>query len=69
VFTSPLPSNERRDAYIDTDWREGFIKYAVKMGSVAMILVPSFITIGSDMQKSTGGIQRHRQDGDHKSLL
>jgi hypothetical protein len=37
------------------------MKYAVKMGSVAMIYIPSFIKIGSDIQKLTGGdMQTHR---------
>jgi hypothetical protein len=38
------------------------MKYAVEMGSDAMIYTPSFITIGS-------GIQTHRQQGDLISLL
>jgi hypothetical protein len=33
---------------------EGFIKYAVDVGSVATIHIPSFIKIGSDFQKSIG---------------
>jgi hypothetical protein len=36
-FTKPLPSNEKRNKCIDTDWWEGFMKYAVEMGSGAMI--------------------------------
>jgi hypothetical protein len=43
------------------------MKYAVEMGSCAMIYVPSFIKIGSGIQKLTGGI--HRQDKDRISLL
>jgi hypothetical protein len=35
------------------------MKYAVKMGSVAMIYIPSFIKIGSGIQKLIGGIHRH----------
>jgi hypothetical protein len=35
------------------------MKYTVEMGSVAMIYVPSFIKIGSGIQKLIGGIHRH----------
>jgi hypothetical protein len=46
------------------------MKYAVEMGSVAMIYIASFIKIGSDIQKLIGGIQQtHRQHGDRISLL
>jgi hypothetical protein len=45
-----------------TDWWEGFLKYAVEMGSVAMIYISSFIKIGSGIQK----FQSHRS---HKSSL
>jgi hypothetical protein len=31
------------------------MKYAVKMGSGGMLHIPSFINIGSGIQKSTGG--------------
>jgi hypothetical protein len=43
------------------------MKYAVKMGSGAMIHIPSFIKIGSGIQKLIGGI--HRQQRDLISLL
>jgi hypothetical protein len=33
------------------------MKYAVEMGSGAMIYIPSFIKIGSGIQKLRGGIQ------------
>jgi hypothetical protein len=33
--------------YRHTDYWEGFMKYAVEMGSVAMIHIPSFIKIGA----------------------
>jgi hypothetical protein len=33
---------------------DGFMKYAVEMGSGAMIYIPSFIKIGSDIQKLIG---------------
>jgi hypothetical protein len=36
-----LPSNDR-GTHIDKDWWEGFKKYAVEMGSGAMIYIPSF---------------------------
>jgi hypothetical protein len=35
------------------------MKHAVKMGSVAMTHIPSFIRIGSGIQKLTGGIKRY----------
>jgi hypothetical protein len=35
------------------------MKYAVEMGSSVMVYVPSFIKIGSDIQKVMGG--RHSQ--------
>jgi hypothetical protein len=41
-------------AYILTDWEE-FMKYAVEMGSDTMIFIPSFIKIGSSIQKLIGG--------------
>jgi hypothetical protein len=35
------------------------MKGAVEMGSGAMIYIPSFIKIGSGIQKLVGGIHRH----------
>jgi hypothetical protein len=32
-FTQPLPSNDRGYAYRYSDWWEGFMEYAVAMGS------------------------------------
>jgi hypothetical protein len=43
------------------------MKYTVEMGSGATIYMPSFINIGSAIQKLIGGI--HRQHGDRISLL
>jgi hypothetical protein len=43
------------------------MKYAVQMGSGAMIYIPSFIKIGSGVQRLIEGI--HRQQGDFISLL
>jgi hypothetical protein len=37
----------------------GFIKYAVEMGSDAMIYIPSFIKIGSGIQKPMWWMHRH----------
>jgi hypothetical protein len=48
----------------DTDWWEGFKKYAVEMGSGAMIYIPSFI-------KTSSGIQNlivHRHKGNNRAL-
>jgi hypothetical protein len=52
--------------YAITDWK-GFMKYAVEMGSGAMIYIPSLIKIGSAIQKLIGGI--HRQHSDRINLL
>jgi hypothetical protein len=40
------------------------MKYAAEMGPVAMIYIPSFIKIGSGIQKLLRGIQK--QDGELK---
>jgi hypothetical protein len=45
------------------------MKYTTEMGSGAMIYVPSFIQIGSGILRVIGGIQTHREDGDHMILL
>jgi hypothetical protein len=48
------------------------MKYAVEMGSGAMIYIPSFIKIGSDIQKLKRWdthTDTHRQQGDLISLL
>jgi hypothetical protein len=55
--------------YRHTDRWEGFMKYVTEMGSVAMINIPSFIKIGSGIQKLIGGGNTHKQDGDRISLL
>jgi hypothetical protein len=44
------------------------MKYAVLMGSGAMIYIPSYIKIGSAIQK-WGDAQTHRQKGERISLL
>jgi hypothetical protein len=65
-----LHSNDGRDTHTDTDWWEEFMKYAVEMGSGAMIYILSFIKIGSGIQKLIGeDTQTHRQHGDHINLL
>jgi hypothetical protein len=43
------------------------MKYAVEMGSDAVIYIPSFVKTGSAIQKLIVGI--HRQHGDRISLL
>jgi hypothetical protein len=48
------------------------MKYAVEMGSGAMIYIPSFIKIGSGIHRLMGGggnSQTHRQHGDHINQL
>jgi hypothetical protein len=52
--------------YIHKDWWEALTKYAVQMGSCAMIYLPNFIKIGSVIQKL---IHRHSQEGDRISLV
>jgi hypothetical protein len=49
---------------------EGFVKYAVEMGSIAMIYISSFSEIGSDTQKCIAGVtETHIQQEDRISLL
>jgi hypothetical protein len=45
--------------------------YAVEIGPGAMIYIPSFIKIGSGIQRllGGGGIRRHTEHGDLISLL
>jgi hypothetical protein len=45
------------------------MEYSGEMSSVAMIYVPSFINIGSAVQKLIEGKTHHRQHGDRISLL
>jgi hypothetical protein len=46
------------------------MKYADEMGSGTMIYIPSFIKIGSGIQKLIrGDSQTHRKNGNLKSLL
>jgi hypothetical protein len=42
-----------------TQVQHGFMKYAVQMGSGAMIYISCFRKIASSNQKLTGGIHRH----------
>jgi hypothetical protein len=60
VFTEPLPSNDSGDPHTNTHWREGFMKCTLEMGSGAMACIPSFIKIGSSIQKLMEvGIHKH----------
>jgi hypothetical protein len=65
VFTEPLPNNDRGRVHIKILSWEGFMKYAVEMGSGAIIYIyiyiytPSFIKIGSGIQKLTERIHRY----------
>jgi hypothetical protein len=45
--------------YIQTHRPMGFMKYAVEMGSGAMMYIPVSVRIGSGIQKLIGGIYRH----------
>jgi hypothetical protein len=47
---------QRQEGY--TDRWEGFMQYAIEMGSEAMIYIPSSINIVSGIQKLMGGIHR-----------
>jgi hypothetical protein len=48
----PLHCNDKQGhTYGYKDCWEEFMKYAVEMGSGAVIYTPSFINIGSDIQK------------------
>jgi hypothetical protein len=48
------------DTHTDiTDRGEGFMKYAVEMGSSAVKYIPSFIEISSGLQKLMGRIHIH----------
>jgi hypothetical protein len=58
VFTKPLPSNDKGD----TDKWEGFMKYAVEMGSGAIIYIPSFIKISSIIRRLIGEEIHRRRD-------
>jgi hypothetical protein len=55
VFTEPLSSNDRGYTYRHTDWWEGFMKYAVEIGSGALIYIQIFIKTGSSIQKLIRG--------------
>jgi hypothetical protein len=45
AFTEPLPSNDRKDTHT---------QFVVETSSGAMIYIPSFIKIGSGIQKLIG---------------
>jgi hypothetical protein len=66
VFTEPLPSNDR-----GIHIQRVFKKYAVEMGSGAMVYVRSFIETGSGIQQFIWRINSHTgaQPGDLISLL
>jgi hypothetical protein len=69
VFTELLPSSERRNVIYwafalpnndkglpHTDWREGYMKHAVEMGSGAVMYIPpSFMKTGSGIRKLMEG--------------
>jgi hypothetical protein len=60
VFTKPLPSNDKGEyTYKHADRWEGFMKYADELGTIPMIYKPSFIKIGSSIQKLIRGVHRH----------
>jgi hypothetical protein len=51
-----------------TDWWEGFMKYVVEMGWSVMLHLPSFIQIGSGIQKLMGWRGTHRHTDTQTSL-
>lgn len=56
VFAKPLPSIDGGDTHTDIQIDErDFFKYAVEMGSNTMIHIPSFMQIGSGIQKLIEG--------------
>jgi hypothetical protein len=61
VSTQPLPSTECRDTHTDAHTDERIYELRVEMGSVAVIYVPSFIKIGSGIQKLVDGIHKHAE--------
>jgi hypothetical protein len=48
--------------YKHTDWWEGFFKYAVEMGSVAMIYIPSSIKAVPKLRKLVAGFLPQRPE-------
>jgi hypothetical protein len=68
IFTEPLPATIGRYIYRYTDWWEIFMKYAVEMGSGAMMYVPSFIQIGSAIQMLIRG-DTQTAWGSHKPIF
>jgi hypothetical protein len=54
-FTEPLPSNDRRDKHRDTE-TDG---WDVLSTPLRWVQVPSFIKIGSGIQKLIRGIHRY----------
>jgi hypothetical protein len=55
------------DTHRHTGRWEGFMKYAVEIGSGVMIYIPSFIKFGSGIEKLVrGNSQTH---GNHSNLL
>jgi hypothetical protein len=61
-LTDPLLSNSRRAIHTDTWTVGGIMKYAVEMGSGAIMYIPSFIKIDSGIQKLIGRIHRHSME-------
>jgi hypothetical protein len=64
-LTEPLHSNDRR---VTHTWEE-FVKYALHMDSVSMVYIPSFIKIGSGIQKLIRGLHRHTEWRLHEPTL
>jgi hypothetical protein len=69
IFTETLLSNDKRIHIQTHRLMGGIFNEAVEMGPGAVIHLPSFIKIGSGIQKLIGGIHRHRQQRDLISLL
>jgi hypothetical protein len=64
------PATIKGYTFKHTDSWEGFMKYAVEMGSGTTIYIPSFIKIGPGMQMLIRrDTQPHRQHGELISLV
>jgi hypothetical protein len=59
VLTEPLSSNENEINIQTHRLMVMIMKYAVEMGSDAVIYIPSFIKTGSGIQKWMGSIHRN----------
>jgi hypothetical protein len=64
MFTEPLPSNNRGIHLL-----QGFMKYAVEMGSSATVYIPSFIKVGLGIKIDWGDAQIHKTLKEHRNVI